>query len=370
MLHQDLYLLGAGAELGTLVPVSELGDEALQRRMTALGQQSISIAHDTAGPDMAVHAAREALAVAATVTGVSPLPVPTLHLHASIWRGGRGYDFWSVTSYVRRHLGMSAGPQIPLEINAMSNSMVLGIDLAARLLHGSPDIETALLTGAERFGAPAFDHLTADRGIVYGDGASSVVIGRQPGLARILSTSSTADPNQEALHRGARNFHAPGAVVLGVTDVAGRKREYLKSATMQDVLDSNALGVAEAVNTALDEAGTSIDRVPWILTPFYGRPTLIDQCLVPLGIQLDRTLHDVGGQWGHLGPHDQIAGLVHLLSHSAVRPGDHVLLVGIGVGLTWTAALLEVLSVPSPSRLRPLPLRQPWRDGASSKTRM
>lgn len=58
------------------------------------------------------------------------------------------------------------------------------------------------------------------------------------------------------------------------------------------------------------------------------------------------TLKDVGDQWGHVGPNDQFIGLSHLLCRKEVHVGDYVLLVGIGIGMTWTAVVLRIEAVP------------------------
>ncbi|MGH9061845.1 MAG: 3-oxoacyl-[acyl-carrier-protein] synthase III C-terminal domain-containing protein, partial [Acidimicrobiales bacterium] len=64
---------------------------------------------------------------------------------------------------------------------------------------------------------------------------------------------------------------------------------------------------------------------------------------------------------GHIGPNDQVIGLTNLFARSAVSPGDHVALIGIGIGMTWTAAILRIDQVPAALRQHAPPLRVPWR---------
>ncbi|WIV52829.1 3-oxoacyl-[acyl-carrier-protein] synthase III C-terminal domain-containing protein [Amycolatopsis nalaikhensis] len=355
----NLHLRGIGAALGEIVAVEQLGSAGSQLRMTT-SQRAVSIARNTTGMDLAVRAGRNALAsMAMTTTG--PLQAPDLHFHAAIWRGSRGIDFWSRAAYVRTRLGLPAGRGIATELNAMSNSLVGGIDISARVLAGSPDLDTVLLTGGETFGQPAFDHLTADHGIAYGDGGSALILGRLPGLARVIATSSYTDPTLEQLHRGNHRFAPAGTTELGIERIGERKRQYTDLVGAASVTRRNHEGVHAVANEALRDAELDRDQLLWVLLPHYGRHLLDTQCLKPLGITADRTLCHAGDQWGHIGPNDQIIGLTHLLARGAVAPGDHVALLGIGIGMTWTAAILRIDTVPPGLGVLAPPLRWPWR---------
>ncbi|WIV60614.1 3-oxoacyl-[acyl-carrier-protein] synthase III C-terminal domain-containing protein [Amycolatopsis nalaikhensis] len=104
-----------------------------------------------------------------------------------------------------------------------------------------------------------------------------------------------------------------------------------------------------------------------MLLPHYGRHLLDSHCLQPLGITDDLTLCHAGDQWGHIGPNDQIVGLAHLLTRGAVVPGEHVALLGIGIGMTWTAAILHIDAVPLSLGVLAPPLRWPWRAPADAE---
>ncbi|MGV9364286.1 3-oxoacyl-[acyl-carrier-protein] synthase III C-terminal domain-containing protein [Amycolatopsis sp. NPDC003731] len=364
MRWKNLYLRGVGAALGDLVAVESL--ETGRTLHGATSQRAVSIARGSTGMDLAVRAGRNALAsMAMTTTG--PLPAPDLHFHAAIWRGSRGIDFWSRAAYVRSRLGLPAGRGIAAELNAMSNSLVGGIDISARVLAGSPDLGTVLLTGGETFGPPAFDHLTADHGIAYGDGGSALILGRHPGYATILATSSYTDPTLEQLHRGNHRFAPAGTTELGVERIRERKRQYTDTVGAASVNRRNHEGVRAVIDEALRDADLYLDQVRWVLLPHYGRHLLDIHCLQPLGIAAERTLCHAGDQWGHIGPNDQIVGLAHLLTRGAVVPGDHVALLGIGIGMTWTAAALRIDAVPPSLGVLAPPLRWPWRAPADAK---
>ncbi|QYN18913.1 3-oxoacyl-[acyl-carrier-protein] synthase III C-terminal domain-containing protein [Amycolatopsis sp. DSM 110486] len=243
----------------------------------------------------------------------------------------------------------------------MSNSLVGGIDLTARMISGSDDISHILLTGGETFGAPAFDHFTTDHGIAYGDGGSAIILGRAPGLARVLATASYTDPTLEQLHRGHSRFLPAGTTEVGVEHVRERKTQYLRTVGARSVRTRTARGIREVVSRVLDDTGLALADLSWVVLPHYGHHHLETQCLQPLGLADVVTLKHAGDQWGHIGPNDQIIGLTHLLARRAVDAGDHVALIGIGIGMTWTAVILRIGEIPDSLRHNAPPLRWPWR---------
>ncbi|MFL6127406.1 3-oxoacyl-[acyl-carrier-protein] synthase III C-terminal domain-containing protein, partial [Actinophytocola sp.] len=113
-----------------------------------------------------------------------------------------------------------------------------------------------------------------------------------------------------------------------------------RSAT--EVNARNGDAVARVVKTALADADLDLPDLARICAPHYGRRLVETQVLRPLGITEDRTMTELGLRVGHLGASDQIVALDHLLRGGEVAVGDHVLLLGIGVGMTWTAVLLEL----------------------------
>ncbi len=61
----------------------------------------------------------------------------------------------------------------------------------------------------------------------------------------------------------------------------------------------------------------------------------------PLGLDLAATAWESGRRTGHVGAADQIIGLGNISDCGRAGPGDHVLLVGVGAGFTWTGAVIE-----------------------------
>jgi len=335
----DLHVNGIGCDVGALTPVAAplAAGEFTSDDAARTGQLSTAVA-ERHGPDLAVRAGREALRQARAATGDAMWP--SLCLHAGIYHSG--IDFWHSASYVRDQLGIGAGPGLTLELGAMSNSMVASMDVAASMLRGRPDHDSALLTAGDRFGGTGFPHWSTDIGIVYGDAGSAVVLSRRPGIARIRSIASFTDPSLEGLQRGDEPFRTASVAAHRAIDIRRRKLQWLTHRSASEVNVRNGDAVSAVVKTALADAGLDLPDLKKICAPHYGRRLVETQILRPLGISEEQTMTALGLRVGHLGASDQIVALDHLVRSGEATVGDHVLLLGIGVGMTWTAVVLEL----------------------------
>src|SRR5262245_4430386 len=247
----DLHLNGIGCDLGVLtsVAVPLAAGEFTSDDAYRTGQLSTAVAQ-LHGPELAVRAGREALRQFQATTRDACRP--SLCLHAGIYHSG--VDFWHAASYVRDQLGIGAGPGLTLELGAMSNSMVAGIDVAASILRGRPDHDAALITAGDRFGGTGFPHWSTDIGIVYGDAGSAVVLSRSPGIARIRAISSFTDPSLEGLQRGDEPFRPASVAAHRPIDIRRRKRQWLNQRSATEVNVRNGDAVSVVVKTALADA--------------------------------------------------------------------------------------------------------------------
>lgn len=294
--------------------------------------ESATVSPDESAPEMAVRAARVALAR----SGTSTQDIDLL-LHASILH--QGHDFWPAASYIAQQ---AIGRGVPaIEVRQMATGGFAALNLAARYLTADPDTTAALLTAADRYTLPAFNRWTSDAGIVYGDGGAAAVLTRKPGGLRILSLANISDPSIEEMHRGDDPFSvASGAA--GTVDVKRRKYAYFARRSVDSVLKALIGGVVEVVGQATEEAGVTRDSVRHWIVPNIGKTLIQYEFIEPLGITFEQTAWGWGRTVGHLGPGDHYAALEHLDTNGALTAGDKVVLIGVGGGFTWSAAVLEV----------------------------
>lgn len=342
MRYHDLHLQRVGLAVGA---ERQLTSEALAdgryspREAARTGQVSRAAAPGWTGPALATVAGHRAL-------GGTDRSAVALHLHATI--NDSGHDFWAPNCGVASDLGLRGG--MTLEIGAMSNSLCLGMELAASTLSAWRDA-SALVTAGDVFAPPRFDPWSADVGMVYGDAGAAYTLGRTPGLARLLASATSSDPRLERLNRGVSQPYA-NAVVRPPIELGAHKRAAAgELGGTAEVDRRNGVCVAEAVAGALDDAEVTLGDVAAVFAPHYGQLLLQRHVLSPLGVgSSDRTGADYGAEVGHLGAADQIAALHRWCSQGRLDPGDVVLLLGIGVGMTHTAILVEITD---PAALHP-----------------
>ncbi|WP_258868124.1 3-oxoacyl-[acyl-carrier-protein] synthase III C-terminal domain-containing protein [Alkalilimnicola ehrlichii] len=79
-----------------------------------------------------------------------------------------------------------------------------------------------------------------------------------------------------------------------------------------------------------------------MIAPFTGRTMFLKEFSEPLGFRPENSLLEFGCTLGHLGAGDQMVGLREMMTKNLASSGDLIGLLGVGVGQTWSAAVLEV----------------------------
>ncbi|MEU6094319.1 ketoacyl-ACP synthase III family protein [Streptomyces sp. NPDC047079] len=320
--------LGEPVDTGTAIAEGRYSTEEAAR-----ARQRAARVSDRPAPDLAADAGRLALSRAGRDPGEIGLLV-----HAGCFH--QGVSFWNTASYVQRKV-LGHGEVMAFELRQMSNGGMAALELAAIHLSAVPTVPAALLTTADRFAEPRFPRWSADRGLVFGDGGTAMVLSRDPGRLRLVSTATYSEPSLEGLHRG-DDLHEPPADPGAPLDLRARKQVFLKDLPVTETIARNEAGMLTAVKRCLEDSGSDITGMAAVVVPFFGADLAHKQCIDPLGIPEEVTLLDYGLGIGHLGPGDQFAGLDHLIETGRVRAGDRVLLVGVGAGFVWTCAVVEV----------------------------
>lgn len=105
----------------------------------------------------------------------------------------------------------------------------------------------------------------------------------------------------------------------------------------------------EVVERTLTDAGIAIGDVTRVAYMNYSKEIVEQRCMAPLGLPLSMSTWDFGRRIGHLGASDQVVALDHLLATGELGPGDHLLMLGVGPGVTLSCAIVRILR-PAPWR--------------------
>ncbi|MEV8330034.1 ketoacyl-ACP synthase III family protein [Streptomyces niveus] len=343
MLLSDVYLAG----LGACVPARVTTEEAVAAgwydaaEAEALGWRSVAVAGGTPAPDMAIEAAREALAASAHADA----DIDVL-IHVSC--NHQGPDLWSPQHYVLRH---TVGGTIPaLEIRQGCNGFLAAMEFASLYLTASADRTAALITSADNWGDPLVDRWRATPGGLFGDVAAACVLSRRGGFARLVNVRAVSLPELEELNRGGEPLFPPGCTTGTRVDLRERAATYKGG---QDLVDAGRLmGETQRalIVETLEEAGLKPQDITRVAHQFVGDRQVLGRLLEPFGEDAaDKGVWDFGRGVGHTGASDQSSALHHLVSTGAVSPGDRVMLLGAGAGISFSCAVVEILDVPAPA---------------------
>jgi 3-oxoacyl-[acyl-carrier-protein] synthase III len=336
----DVYVAG----VGTVVPEVVSAETAVaEGRYTTeeierYGLTGAAVAGDRPAPEMALSAARQAL----ERSGLTPREIDTL-LYVSVWH--QGPDGWCPQAYLQRHL--LGGDCLAAEIRQGCNGVFGALELAAARLRAGEKGRGALIAAADNFGTPMVDRWRANPGFVLGDGASSLVLSNRDGFARLLSVATRTVPEMEQLHRGTDPLFPPSATTGGPLDFGSRAAAFFSSPDRPADAGLRLFKAQEElIGQSLEEAGVKLADITRIAYMNTERAMIEDRLLGLMGLPLEKSTWDFGRGIGHLAASDQIVSLDHLPTTGALRPGDHLLAVGIGPGVGIGSAVIEIRHTP------------------------
>lgn len=358
------YIKGLGTFLPEPVPIEQAvrqGDYAAED-VELHELAGAAVAGSISAPDMALAAAQQAF----KRSGHQPDEVDLL-LYATSWH--QGPDGWQPQYYLQRHL--VGGDVLALEVRQGCNGMFGALQTAAGFLSGSAlgdgRVHSALLVASDNFGTPLIDRWRMGPGYVAGDAASAVLLTTEPSFAELLAVRSVAVPEAEQMHRGDEPLFPPGPTIGAPLDFNRRnadfKRRMIEEGGGTMALVAIHQQTLQIVEHTLADAGITMDDVNRVAYMNYSREIVEQRCMAPLGLPLSRSTWDFGRTVGHLGASDQVVSLDHLLATGELPSGGHLLMLGVGPGVTLSAAVVRIVS-PAPWRgEQPAPFRSAGEDG-------
>lgn len=314
---------------GSCLPPRRLSNADLVRQLAARGIETSDewivertgirarhfVDEGTNASDLGVQAARQALEAA----GCSAEELDLIIVATST----PDMVFPSTAAIVQRKLGVHGCPAFDLQ--AVCSGFVYALATADAMLRAG-SAHTALIIGAEVF-SRILDFNDRGTCVLFGDGAGAVVLrtGDKPG---ILATDLHADG------RHAEILCVPGTVSGG--KVWG---DPLLKMDGQAVFKL-AVGVLESTaRTVLDKAGRSAEEVDWLI-PHQANIRIMQATARKLKVPLDKLVVTVDAH-GNTSAASVPLALDEAVRDGRIRPGQCVLLQGVGGGFTWGSVLFD-----------------------------
>lgn len=273
-------------------------------------------APDVACSDLAVEAARHALEAAGRQAGEIDLIIVATSTPDMI--------FPSTACIVQHKLGVAGCPAFDLQ--AVCSGFVYALSVADAMIRTGA-ASKALVIGAEVF-SRILDFKDRTTCVLFGDGAGAVVLEASdtPG---ILATELHADGSHVGI------LCVPGTVAGG--HVTG---DPLLKMDGQAVFKLAVRVLDEAARAVLAKAGRQESDVDWLI-PHQANIRIMQGTAKKLKLPLEKLVVTVD-EHGNTSAASVPLALDHAVRSGRVKPGDTVMLEGVGGGFTWGAVLLDL----------------------------
>ncbi|WP_374246238.1 beta-ketoacyl-ACP synthase III [Zoogloea sp.] len=271
---------------------------------------------DVTSSDLAYEASVRALAAA----GCGPQDIDLLIVATST----PDYIFPSTATLLQARLGISNGSPA-FDVQAVCAGFAYALATADKFIR-SGDHKRVLVVGAEVF-SRILDWQDRSTCVLFGDGAGAVVLAASdtPG---ILATALHADGSHNGILR------VPGQVNRGL--VTGDPFLRMDG---QAVFKFAVRVLADVAREVAERAGVALDDVDWLI-PHQANIRIIQATGKRLGLSMDRVIATVG-EHGNTSAASIPLALDAAVRDGRIRPGQKVILEGIGGGFAWGAALIQ-----------------------------
>lgn len=314
---------------GSYLPPRRLTNQALAEQLAQTGVETsdewivertgIRARHfaddGVAASDLAVQAARAALASAGREAADVDLIIVATSTPDMV--------FPSTACLVQQKLGAAGGAAF--DVQAVCSGFVYGLSVADALIRAGT-ARCALVIGAEVF-SRLLDFNDRTTCVLFGDGAGAVVLeaSDKPG---ILASELHADGRHAGI------LCTPGTVSGG--QISGLPLLRMDGQAVFKLAVSVLEDVARSV---LAKAGKTDAEVDWLI-PHQANIRIMQSTAKKLKLSMDKVVVTVD-QHGNTSAASIPLALDVAVRDGRVKPGDHVLLEGVGGGFTWGAVLLR-----------------------------
>jgi 3-oxoacyl-(acyl-carrier-protein) synthase III len=212
-----------------------------------------------------------------------------------------------------------------VDLGASCMGFLTGFDLAARsIATGSGPVALVMVELGSRVISPEQHRTYA----VFGDAAAAVVLapGREGEgvVGSAFGTDGTLPPDTVMDHPAATG-----------------QREWMRFEVRNNDIAKIALGaLMKSATAVMAQAGMPFTAVEWVL-PHQPNGAMLDMIVEAFGVNPDRVI-PVVQEIGSVGAASIPFSLDRLLRTRPVRPGDHVLMAGVGAGVSHGAILYRV----------------------------
>lgn len=288
----------------------------LERRVVVEGESTASLA---------TQAARVALKDAGmTVEDIDVIIVSTITPQC---------PFPSTACFVQQALG---GPPVAaFDLAAACSGYLYGL-ITATLMLQAGTYRNILIIGAETM-SRITDYEDRATCILFGDGAGATILSRQPdpagpALLHYRMQAEGSGPTMLAVPAG-------GSMLPPSRMTVDERLHYIKMQG-REVYKLAVKRNFELIDSTLAEAGVTPDEIA-LVVPHQSNLRIIESARQRLGLPKERVFTNIQ-RYGNTSAASIPIAFDECRKSALVKPGDLVLLVSFGAGLTWGSALIRM----------------------------
>ncbi len=218
------------------------------------------------------------------------------------------------------------------DLSAACTGFIFALNMAAQAIR-TGSIDTALVIGAETL-SRIVNWQDRNTCILFGDGAGAFVLqgSNEPGgvLEAVMHADGSGADVLMLPAGGSKIPTSPDTVAHGLHYLYMEGRPVFRFATRV---------MAEAAREVVEKAGLSLEDIQWII-PHQANIRILEVAARHLKLPMERFVVNLD-RYGNTSTASIPIATTEAAAQGKLHPGDKVVLVGFGGGLTYGAALLE-----------------------------
>jgi 3-oxoacyl-[acyl-carrier-protein] synthase III len=237
----------------------------------------------------------------------------------------------STACFLAASLGLDKTPA--LDLSAACSGFVYALNTAAAFIEAGR-YKNILVVGAETL-SRITDYTDRGSCILFGDGAGAAVVSRstEPGTGLIHSALFADGTGWEYIYCPVGSKHP-------VNDQTVAARNHFLKLRGREVFKFAVNKFVELVEDALNKTGLTRDQIKMIV-PHQSNQRIIEAALERLSMPISKALVNID-RYGNTSAASIPIALDEAVRAGTIVRGDHVILIGIGGGLTWSSAVLKM----------------------------
>ncbi len=312
---------------GTSVPEKVLTNDDLAQMVDTSDEWIVSrtgirqryvVGEGESAASLGAEAALEAMEVA----GINPSDVDLIIVSTS----SPEHVFPSTASLIQDRIGATKAGAF--DLSAACTGFIFAMNMAAQAIT-SGSIDIALVLGAEAL--TRFVNWE-DRGtcILFGDGAGAFVLqpSDEPGglLSSVMRSDGSGGDLLSVPAGGSKLPASSQTIEDGLHFIQMNGREVFRFATRV---------MKQATEEAVEQAGMVLDEVDWVI-PHQANQRIIETAARRLKMPMEKVVVNLD-RYGNTSTASIPLATVEAIRDGRIKPGDQIVFVGFGAGLTWGA---------------------------------